>query len=83
MGSLFMKNFRRLKVTDENYLLNLVCYIHRNPKEAGMCKDLASYPYSSYSEILKGDNRNVDPTKTIKLFHDQQNFRECHNSFSK
>ena len=31
-GSLFEKHFKRIKIQDENYLRNIIQYIHLNPK---------------------------------------------------
>ena len=35
-GGLFMRPFNRLKVTEDQYLVKLVHYIHYNPVEAGL-----------------------------------------------
>ncbi len=36
-GSLFMRPFKRKKITDEKYLHKVVHYIHYNPVDAGLC----------------------------------------------
>ncbi len=46
-GSLFEKHFKRKRIQDENYLLNLIVYIHNNPKY-----DKEDYLYSSYHYYL-------------------------------
>jgi putative transposase len=80
MGSIFMKNYRRLTVSDQNYLLNLVRYIHRNPLEAGISKDLASYKYSSYKHILRDDNPAIDSKKVLGWFDSARNFKLYHEA---
>jgi REP element-mobilizing transposase RayT len=48
-GSLFTKYYRRVNVTEEEYLKRLVYYIHSNPTKHGIEKDFKKYPYSSFS----------------------------------
>ena len=47
-GHLFQGRFKSLLVENDAYLLQLSCYIHRNPLRAGMVERLADYPWSSY-----------------------------------
>jgi len=37
-GSLFIPNFKRKKANNENYMGNLICYIHNNPIHHGFVK---------------------------------------------
>jgi REP element-mobilizing transposase RayT len=54
MGSLFMKNFKRIKVSDQIYFLKLVHYIHYNPVESNLCNRPEDWDHSSYN-ILRTD----------------------------
>ena len=47
-SSLFQKNFKRLEVDSESYLINLVLYIHANAQLHGLCTDFREYGHSSY-----------------------------------
>lgn len=47
-GHLFQGRFKNIVVEDERYLLNLSCYIHRNPLRAGLVRRLVDYRWSSY-----------------------------------
>jgi putative transposase len=78
MGSIFMKNYRRLKVEDEKYLLHLVRYIHHNPLEARLTKDLSKYPYSSYRQITSRENKIVQADQVIGWFGDMRAFKDFH-----
>ncbi|MFA5372830.1 MAG: transposase [Candidatus Omnitrophota bacterium] len=54
VGHLFQGSFRAKLIKDENYLLHLSKYIHRNPVEVlSQGEKLAEYPWSSYPEYLK------------------------------
>ncbi len=47
-GHLFQGRFKNIIVQNDAYLMQLSCYIHRNPLRAGMIKRLADYTWSSY-----------------------------------
>lgn len=46
-GHVFEGRYKAIPVHDENYLISLVRYIHRNPVRAGICKRVWDYPWSS------------------------------------
>ncbi|MCZ2845921.1 MAG: transposase [Candidatus Bathyarchaeota archaeon] len=48
VGHLFQGRFNSEPVEDENYLLSALSYIHKNPEEAFLVKNLEEYPWSSY-----------------------------------
>ena len=47
VGHLFQDRFKSIYVYDDNYLLRLIRYIHRNPEKAEICKT-EEYIWSSY-----------------------------------
>jgi putative transposase len=47
-GHLFQGRFKSILVENEPYLMQLSCYIHRNPLRAGITQRLLDYPWSSY-----------------------------------
>jgi len=51
-GQLFRGRFKSILVEEDDYLLELVRYIHRNPLRAGMVDNLADYAWSSYRGYL-------------------------------
>lgn len=77
-GSLFMKPFKRLRITDEKYLLNLVRYIHQNPVDAGLCFKPDDWEHSSYHHIIGGSSDLLDADRVIEWFGDRSNFTYCH-----
>lgn len=76
-GSLFMRPFKRKKVTDEAYLRKLVHYIHYNPIAAGLTENY-SWRYSSYPAIISTNNTNICREEVIDLFDDLENFKYIH-----
>jgi REP element-mobilizing transposase RayT len=47
-GHLFQGRYKSILVENDQYLLHLSCYIHRNPLRAGIISRLADYRWSSY-----------------------------------
>jgi putative transposase len=77
-GSLFIPKYKRKLVTSRNYLLTLIHYIHYNPVEAGLSRDLVSWPFSSYRLILEGDYSFVKGPDVIEWYDDLENFKTVH-----
>ena len=74
-GSLFMKNFKRKKIENKQYLYKLVHYIHHNPIEAALCKNLSEWKYSSYNAICSDATTLIEKVKVIEWFNDLENFK--------
>jgi len=90
-GPLFRGRFKAILVSEEEYLLKLSRYIHRNPIEAGLVKQLKTYSWSSYpayiginkpaswlklSEIKKHFAKRKKANETYQAFVEQQNDEE-------
>ena len=77
-GSLFIKNFKRKKVEDENYAIRLVNYIHLNPVKHGFVDKPEDWKFSSYNAIISAKPTWVDSNKVLGWFGDLGNFKYCH-----
>jgi len=51
-GQLFRGRYKAVLVEDDEHLLQLLRYIHRNPLEAKMAESLEAYPWSSHCAYL-------------------------------
>lgn len=51
VGYVFRDRFRSEGIFGEKHLYNCIHYIYNNPVVAGICKDLAEYPYSNYKKM--------------------------------
>ena len=80
-GSLFEKYFKRIKLHDENYLRNLIIYVHVNPKHH-LNLDFETYKFSSYQSIISNNDSNYNRKEIINLFSDFDNFVFCHKQQS-
>jgi len=56
-GQLFRGRYKSILVDADSYLLELVRYIHRNPLEAGLVKELNKYAWSSHKGYLSNAKR--------------------------
>ena len=77
-GSLFEKHFRRIKLKDENYLKQLIIYVHLNPKHH-LNQDFQNFKYSSYQTYLSNKETKIEREEIINLFGNFDDFVFCHN----
>lgn len=60
VGHLFQDRFKSEPVENDEYLFQVVRYIHQNPLKAGICNRIDEYKYSSYNDyMVKGNNKNI------------------------
>ncbi|KFE99718.1 hypothetical protein IX39_03390 [Chryseobacterium formosense] len=71
-GPVFESPFKRIIIDSEEYLRNLIIYIHQNPA------NFQEYKFSSYLAIIGSSETNVQRDKILELFDDRTNFIECH-----
>lgn len=77
-GSLFQRPFRRKKVKEEEYLQNLVIYIHLNPSTHKLLPDYRQYSYSSYQELVGNKYSIVQRKEVLEWFEGVENFILAH-----
>lgn len=69
-GHLFQDRFKSEPIHEDAHFLAVLRYIYQNPVRAGLCKNPAEYPWSSYSVSLY--QNLVDRTKTLELLPEDQ-----------
>ena len=79
-GGLFEEPFLRIWIENDEYLKNLIVYIHRNPQEHGFVKDFRVYEHSSYKSFLSNAQTRLARTEVIKLFGDEEAYKKSHES---
>jgi len=80
-GSLFEKPFKRILIDGDSYLVQLVCYIHRNPQKHGFTKDFRTYVYSSYQTISQQKQSRIESQQVLEWFGSLQSFENYHLQF--
>jgi REP element-mobilizing transposase RayT len=78
-GTLFERPFKRRLIDNNEYLRQVILYIHNNPVHHGFCEHPREYPWSSYLTCL-----SIKPTKlkrdaVMGWFDSEANFRTMHN----
>ena len=76
-GSLFEKHFKRIQLKDENYLQNLIVYIHQNPMKH-LQLNFTKYSFSSYAPFLSDKETLLPREDVFNLFSDIENFKFMH-----
>jgi REP element-mobilizing transposase RayT len=77
-GGLFTKNYQRIKVDNDNYLTQVVRYIHKNPCKHKIQKDFENYSYSSYKIIIKESPTLLNRDEVLNWFGSKDEFIRYH-----
>ena len=73
VGHVFQSRFKSEPVETEEYLLELVRYIHNNPEKAGVCP-ARKYRWSSYAEYAWGRDGMTDTSLVLGLLGGSRGF---------
>ena len=79
-GSLFVNRFKRRLVTDRNYLIKLIHYLHFNPVKANLNENIGDWKYSSYNAIINDKFTLINRKQVLELFDSRENFIYCHKN---
>ncbi len=77
-GSLFERPFKRKLIGGENFLKNVLLYIHNNPVHHGFCHRPEEYKRSSYIDYLTDNSSKLPHKEVMEMFGDKANFKFCH-----
>ena len=77
-GPLLESPFKRKLIDSEEYLKNLIIYIHLNPID--LKQNFKTYKHSSYTAILSKGKTYLKREEVINLFDDLENFIYTHSN---
>jgi len=77
-GNLFEKHLKRVPVTNQEHLIWLVFYLHRNPVHHQYEEDFRIYPWSSFISLLSDKNTQLARDEVIALYSGRDNFSSFH-----
>ncbi|OFX31007.1 MAG: hypothetical protein A2X08_11835 [Bacteroidetes bacterium GWA2_32_17] len=77
-GSLFVPNFKRKEITSQEYLQQVVIYIHNNPVKHGFTTNPTQWKFSSYNDIINNKETFVLKEYVVSLFDNLENFKYLH-----
>lgn len=78
-GTLLNPNFKSKLIEDDEYLLELIKYIHFNPYYHDLVEDFRLWKFSSYPALAHNYRTWIAKREVISFFHDRQNFKYCHD----
>ena len=82
-GPLFESRFKRIPVIGEDYLSQLVLYIHCNPVKHKLVKYLGNYDYCSYLDYFDNyASLTIAQKEVLDWFGGQKNFRTVHQIYA-
>jgi REP element-mobilizing transposase RayT len=79
-GALFIDYMRRKLVDNDDYLLNLIHYIHYNPVHHGICKKVDSWYFSSYHSVFSHKPTLLMRSKVVELFKSRDEYIKVHST---
>jgi REP element-mobilizing transposase RayT len=71
VGHLFQGRYKSFLCDRDEYLLELVRYLHLNPVRAGMVDDPLEYRWSSHREYLSGDEDFIKTQMVLRQFSEK------------
>ena len=77
-GSLFQQHPKKCRITDKNYFIQTVVYIHMNPVKHGFTTSL-DYPHSSYRAIISDKPTLLKRDVVLDYFDDVENLIAWHD----
>jgi putative transposase len=77
-GNLFDPKYKRLEITNQDYLEYAIFYTHFNPEKHGITNDFKDYRYSSYCAFLSSSETSIDRKLVLELFGGKSEFINYH-----
>jgi len=75
-GHVFQGRYKAIVCDKDEYLLQLIRYIHLNPVRAGMVKEPEKYLYSGHLAYLDGKvSETIDPRKVLSVMGGRARYR--------
>jgi len=77
-GALFLHNFKRKEVSDENYFAKLIHYIHANPVHHGFTTQIEAWQFSSYLSYISEKKTKIKQEEALTWFGGLAAFKNAH-----
>lgn len=78
-GSLFQEHLQRNRIEHEDYLKQLIVYVHLNPVKHNFTKSFETYLHSSYRSYISDKETSLDRDFILELFGGLKNFKFYHD----
>jgi len=77
-GSLFRHPFKRKPIIDDDYLAEIIRYIHSNPVHHGFTKELEDWQHSSFFYFLNTRKTFLKLNEVIEIYNSFDEFLNLH-----
>ena len=77
-GNFFDRSFKRLEISEQDYLEYVIFYTHYNSEKHGLADNFKKYKYSSYRAITSTLKTNVNREFVVDLFGGESEFHNYH-----
>jgi len=77
-GKSIYYNFKRSKIDTEEYVTNLIKYIHLNPVKHGVAKNVSEWKFSSYNLLCSDGKTFLAKSRTLEWFGGLEEFKKYH-----
>lgn len=77
-GALFERPFKRKLIDTDEYLRQVILYIHCNPVLHGFCSHPLEYPWSSYLTCVSVKPTRLHRETVLGWFNGEANFKQKH-----
>ncbi len=78
VGSLFKESFQRKEILNDEYLKDLICYIHNNPVKHRMVKHPSHWKHSSFNDLFVCEPTILKRSEVINVFDSVENLLALH-----
>ena len=79
IGTLFQTPFKKALVDNDQYLTQLVYYIHANPQLHGLINDFRDWNWSSCNKILTDNVSQLKKNELLEWFGSKKEFVNFHS----
>lgn len=79
IGTLFQTPFKRALIEKEQYLPELVHYIHTNPQLHGLTENFRNWKWSSYNMILNDKPSKLKKKEVLEWFGNKEDYKRFHS----
>ena len=77
-GALLREGFQRKRIDSDEYMRDVICYIHNNPVVHGFVQEPGEWRYSSFKTIFDSKPSFVCNEEVIDLFDSKDNLKYVH-----
>lgn len=78
MGSLFKESFQRKIIDSDEYLKDIICYIHNNPVNHRLVSHPSHWKHSSFNDLFIDKETIFRKNEVIQIFDNLENLLAVH-----